>query len=402
LTTAKVTTEVVARPGSSPSWWAVAGALLALGLAAVLGYTVIQTSGGRLSDPPAPLFVDGGDMLPTQGTGRKDGKAFVLEAPGADGAAVLAAKLSPFQARDFSRVEWKLATAQAPSELVFVWRTREHPRRSYGKRLRWLVSGAAPLELTAEEGWSGTITGVALLIGSGMTAPVRVESLRIVARSAFGSAETLVSQWTEPNPLRGYSVNFPFDAERGHDLPALPAVAIAEALAMGLYLLLARRNGWPRDRRVLWAIFLGGWLLLDLRWQSNLWREVAERGQRFAGKTTEEMHRVADDAPLYAIVDKIRSALPAAATRVLVYCDNDFLCVRAGFLLYPQNVYRAVKPRRPLPSPGNLRPGDHVLLLYSRAMGYDRGRALLVWPDGGTRSADEVLALPEALLLRIR
>ncbi len=401
MTTAKATAQIVAGPGPRASWWFIAGGLFALALAGVLAFVVVRSS-NVLTDAPAPIVADGADLVAVEGAGRKDGKAFILEAPGAEGIAVVTAQLAPFRAQEFSRVEWTLSSAQAPPDLAVVWRTREHPRRNYTKRVRWLMSGAAPLELTPEDGWSGTITGVGLLVGPGLTMPLRVRELRIASYSAIGTADESVRQWAEPVPLRGYSVNFPFDAERGHDLPLLPAVAAAEALAIGLYLTLARWRGWPRDRRVVWGIFVVGWLLLDLRWQANLWREARERGLRFAGKTTAEMHLAADDAALYQLIEKMKSALPAAPSRVFLYCDNDNLCARAAFMLYPQNLYRAFHWGRTLPTPEEMHEGDHVLLVYSRALGYDREHHTIVWGDGRTKPADEVLLEAGALLLRVR
>ncbi|HEV8552132.1 MAG TPA: hypothetical protein VGR65_01930 [Casimicrobiaceae bacterium] len=389
-------------PVSHPRWWAAAGALLGVALGVVLFYAVVTRSTGHWTDAPAPIVAAGADLTLTRGAGHKDGKSFVLESTGAEGVAVLTAKLSPFQAKDFPRVEWTLDSAQPPDELFFIWRTRERPKLNHVKRLQWLVTGVAPLELKADDGWSGTVTGVALLVRSGLAAPLRIASVRIVSRSANATASELVQQWGARNALRGYSATFPFDAERAHDLPLLTAIAVAEGLAMCAYLLLARWREWRRDRRVLWGIFLGGWLLLDLRWQANLWREVRERGHQFAGKTTEEKHLAADDAALFVLVEKMKSGLPATPARVVLYCDNDLLCARAAFLIYPQNVYRAVHRKRELPHPDELRGGDFLLLFYSKALGYDRERQLAVWPNGGSKPADEILLQPEALLLRIR
>lgn len=400
MTTAKPTADVLDAPRAGARWWLVAGTLFGLALAAVLGYALARFGEGRLAEGPAPIVADGADLLLVQGTARKDGSSFVLEAPAADGAAVLAAKLTPFAAREFSRVEWTIDSAQGP-QLAFVWRTRENPRRTYSKPLSWLVTGAAPLSLTAEDGWSGTITGVGL-VAAAINTPVSVRSLRIVSPSVIAAADGLARQWSARNPLRGYSVNYPFDAERGHDLPAVVAVAIAEAAALAVYLLLARWRGWSRDRRVLWGIFLGGWLLLDLRWQTNLWREAETRADRFAGKSTAQMHFAADDAPLYALMDKMKGALPGTPVRVFLYCDNDNLCARAAFLLYPHNIYRAVHGRRTLPAPEELHEGDYLLLVYSRALGYDRGNQLAVWHDGRSKPADEILLEPGALLLKVR
>jgi hypothetical protein len=402
LTTASETTGAPQASGAPEQrWWATAGALLAIALVAVVLYAVFTQSTGHWSGAPAPIVATGADLVAVQGTGRKDGQWFVLEAPGAEGVAVLTAKLAPFQASEFPRVDWTIDSAQ-PAEMVFVWRTREHPRRNYSKRLQWLVSGVAPLELSADDGWSGTITGVALLVRSNLPVPLRVGSVRIVSPSASAAAAEIFRQWGSHIVLRGYSIGFPFDAERAHDLTALIAVAFAEGLALSAYVLLARWRGWPRDRRIVWGIFLGGWLLLDLRWQANLWGEVGERARRFAGKTTEEKHLAAEDAPLYTLVEKMKTALPSKPARIVLYCDNAFLCARAAFFLYPQNVHRAVHRGVAPPAPDEFHSGDYVLLVYSRALGYDRERQLAVWRDGRSRAAEEILLQPEALLLRIK
>jgi hypothetical protein len=379
-----------------------AAALLSLGLGAVLLYVVLSQSAGHWSEAPAPIVATGADLIPVQGAGRKDGRTFVLESPGVEGVSVLTAKLTPFLASEFPRVEWALDSAEPPGDLLFVWRTREHPKRNYTKRLQWLIDGAAPLELKADDGWSGTITGVALLVRSRLPVPLRVGSLHIVSPSPSAEASEMFRKWGAPIVLRGYSIGFPFDAERAHHLAALSAVAIGEGLAMCAYLLLTRWRGWRLDRRVLWGIFLGGWLLLDLRWQANLWREVGERAHRFAGKTTEEKHLVAEDASLYVLVNDMKSALPPEPARIVLYCDNAYICVRAAFQLYPQNVQRAAHRGVAPPGPEDLRSGDYLLLIYSRALGYDRERQLAVWADGRSKAADEVLLRPEALLLRIK
>jgi len=54
------------------------------------------------------------------------------------------------------------------------------------------------------------------------------------------------------------------------------------------------------------------------------------------------------------------------------------------------------------PDPASLRAGDYLLLVYSRMVGYDPRRGVVVWPDGRTRPADEIALQPGAILLRIR
>jgi hypothetical protein len=403
LTAAKSTTAIPDGTAtvSHPQWLAVAATLLGIAFCAVLLYAVVTMNTGGWVDGPAPIVISGPDWIPIQGSGRRDGNGFVLESLGIDGVAILSAKLAPFQAKDFPRVEWTLDSAAPPARIFFVWQTREHPKRNYSMPLQWLVNGVAPLEMRAAEGWSGTVIGVALVVRSDLGAPLRVGSVRLTSPSAAAVAGEIFREWGARISLHGFSTAFPFDSERGHDMPLLAAVAIAEGIAMTAYLLLARQRGWRRDRRVLWAVFLGGWVLLDLRWQANLWRETVDQGLRFAGKTSEEKHRAAEDSALFALVEKMKAALPAPPVRVVLFCDNTGICSRAAFFLYPHNVYRAsdwiLKP----PDPARLRTGDYLLLVYSRTVGYDPGRGVVVWPDGRTRPADEIALQPGAILLRI-
>ena len=402
LTTAKSTTAIPDGTAavSHPQW--LAATLLGIAFCAVLLYAVVTMSTGGWADGPTPILVSGSDWIPIQGSGRKERNGFVLEALGAGGAAILSARLAPFQAKDFPRVEVRLDSAAPPSRIYFVWQTQEHPKRNYSKPLQWLVNGVAPLELRAADGWSGTVIGVALVVRSDLGAPLRVGSARLSSPSAAAIASDIFREWGAQISLHGYSTHFPFDSERAHELPLLAAVAIAEGIAMAAYLLLARQRGWRRDRRVLWAIFLGGWVLLDLRWQASLWRDLVDQGLPFAGKTSEEKHQAAEDSTLFALVEKMKAALPAPPARVVLFCDNTAICSRAAFFLYPHNVYRASEWLATPADPALLRTGDYLLLVYSRMVGYDPGRHVVVWPNGGTRPADPIALQPEALLLRIR
>ena len=88
-------------PVPHPRWWAVTGALLGVALGVVLFYAVVTQSSGHWTDAPPPIIANGADLILVQGSGHKEGKSFVLKAPGADDTSVLTAKLSPFQASEF-------------------------------------------------------------------------------------------------------------------------------------------------------------------------------------------------------------------------------------------------------------------------------------------------------------
>jgi hypothetical protein len=295
------------------------------------------------------------------------------------------------------------SAAFPPSELVFVWRTREHPRRSFAKRIQWLINGAAPLDMHDDENWHGTVTGVALLVRGKLDSPLRLEALRLPALSPGAIAGQALREWGAGIPLQGSSIAFPLDPERGYSLPPLPAVGIAVGMAMLAYVLLARWRGFRRDPRALWAIFLGGWLLLDLRWQLNLWRAAVATAIQFAGKTSDEKHRVAIDSALFSIVQQAKDRLPPPPARIEISCDSGAICIRTAFLLLPHNVSVMLARRgNPLPGPEELRSGEYVYIVFNNRLAYDTEHQQLVWADGRTKPAALLLAQQGALLVQVR
>lgn len=396
-------------PASRWPWWAIGAMLFALALAGVLAWVVAANSGADRFGTTPPRTVNGAAFQLTHGSGRPEGTSFILESA-QEGLASLSAEISPFQAEKYPRVEWDLRSLDPPGEIAFAWRTRENPRRTYSKPLFWLFDRMLPLRLDANEGWRGTITGVALVARGNMRAPLEVRSLNLPSASAGATLAETFTQWAAHFPFKGYTISFPFDAERAHFMPIAKAIAIACGLAIIGYVALARLRSRQVDWRVPWAIFAAGWILLDLRWQVNVALEVAAAAERFGGKTSEEKALARDDAPLVALAQELRRALPPPPARVLVLCDNGVIALRVAHFLFPYNVSRNRSARNeerergtmPAPSPATLRSGDNVVLLFYSGLRYDADKRQLIWPDGGTMAADVVVAKPEALLVRIR
>jgi hypothetical protein len=383
--------------------------LLAAALAGVLVWIVAKHSGAERFGAVPPRTVNGAAFQLTRGSGHPSGTSFILESA-QDGIVSLSAEIQPLVAEKYPRIEWDLRSVDPPTELAFAWRTRENPRRTYSKPLFWLSGRVVPLRLDAADGWHGTITGVALVARGDLPAPLEVRSLTLPSASAGATLAETFAQWGARFPLKGYAITFPFDAERAHFMPIAKAFAIACGLAIICYIGVARLRTRQVDWRVPWAIFAGAWILLDLRWQVDLGREVAAAAERFAGRTSEQKALAADDAPLAALAQELRRALPPPPARVLVLSDNGLISLRVAHFLFPHNVSRnrsardeeREKGRVAAPNRATLRSGDHIALLFYSGFRYDADKGLLVWPDGGTLAADVVVAKPDALLVRVK
>jgi hypothetical protein len=62
-------------------------------------------------------------------------------------------------------------------------------------------------------------------------------------------------------------------------------------------------------------------------------------------------------------------------------------------------VYHSLGRKYLIPDPDELHSGDYALLLAYSGLTYDRERQQLVWPDGRTKSVDEIIPPAEGMML---
>lgn len=384
-------------------WLSVAAAYLAGGYALVLIALSLANSGGNWLDTPASVRVAGTNVDILRGSGHRQGTAILVEALDPSGIAIVSSRIPPFPAADYPRVEWAVRTAQrVPPQLTLLWRTQEHPNKTFSAPVAWAGGNAghvSPSQLSHTEGWNGTIAGIALAVRGELASPLTIDGVTVPGVSSVTSIREVLDQWTQYFPFRGSSITFPFDEERDDRLSFLSATALAQGLAIGAYLLAARRRRRRADARIIWAILIGGWLVIDARWQINLGRQLVHTAYAFAGKTAEEKHLAADDGRFFALMQRVNGALPAPPVRVFLFADAHAFCVRGAYFLYPHNVYYVADRDSRLPNPSELSSGDFVLLFPTQGISYDRERHLLAWQNNGSRSVGEMLRSDEGIVL---
>jgi hypothetical protein len=392
-----------AAPAAQAQAWIAGVGLLVAGIVVSVLLVAIVHSGGNWRDGAPAVTVDGGAFALVRGRGHRDGREFVLEATDGERLAVLSERVAPFGADGHPRVDFNLhSTDSLPVDLVFLWRTEERPNRNFSKRLSWSGTHIAPLELGPDDGWAGTISGVALVARGTLPRPLVLESFSVPSVSVVTVLDDIFHQWATFIPIVAASVTLPFDEERSHYTTLLATVAFGAFFAAALYWLLTRRAS-QRDTRIYWAIVVAAWLLLDLRFQVNLWRQLARTAATFAGKTGEEKRLASDDRELYTLMKEVRTALPAPPVRIHFIADDQTLRTRGSYFLYPQNVYYSGDRHAPKPAPDELRSGDYVLLFLTSDLGYDSAAQALVWRDGRRKPAEHILSRPPGLVLvRVR
>jgi hypothetical protein len=176
--------------------------------------------------------------------------------------------------------------------------------------LVWIFDRILPLRLDANDGWRGTITGVALVARGNMQAPLEVRSLNLPSASAGATLAETFAQWAA---FRSRATQSTF--------PSMPNAPTScrwrggrSRAARDHRYSLARLRSRQVDWRVPWAIFAAGWILLDVRYRSI---SPGSRGCRRTLRGSQRGKALArDDAPLAALAQELRRALPPPPARV--------------------------------------------------------------------------------------
>jgi hypothetical protein len=385
--------------------WGTAALLLGAGYAVVVLATAAIHAGRNWSAAPATITVPASRMELARGAGRRAGEVLVVDPFERGGLAVVSARTIPFPAGAYPRVEWNVQKAVALDDvsLSLLWVTREQPGRTFSKPIPWPGTGAAVVELSDEEGWRGSVSGVALAVRGTLTQPLAVASVTIPGVSVPTVVAEIGRQWATFFPFRGISITLPFDEERTNHVSLLAATAMALGLAALAWLLAARWRKRAFDARVLWIMLVACWLILDLRWQANLGWQLGQTWRQFAGKSLEDKYLASVDHELYALIRKVNEVLPPPPARVFFLTDSYPLRMRGSWFFYPRNVYHDLaQSAARTPEPDQLRAGDHVVSFLHTGLAYDREGKALVWPDGRRKAVVELLYQdPGPIVLRV-
>ncbi len=228
-------------------------------------------------------------------------------------------------------------------------------------------------------------------------------------RSSLGITGLLIRlwrEWTVFDGWRGHSTHFIFGVAPSALLSPVIAAAAWGGLSAVLYMGLLR---WRQQTWKLWPfalLFLLVWMILDARWQVNLWRQMGVTRQQYAGKTWEEKRLVAGDGALFRFVSEVKQWLPERPVRIFIVSatphqrgGTEYIRLRTHYHLLPHNVYSA--KARP-PSQQQARTGDFILILNPiPAVRYAPRHKLLYWTRQHAIAAEPLYEAPTGSLYRV-
>ena len=176
-------------------------------------------------------------------------------------------------------------------------------------------------------------------------------------------ADWLQQRWHTATSFEGvqiYTINRLYGGPRETALPVSLIAALWAGIAALLWL------GWRGLRRQpltlapLGLLVLVAWLVLDVRWQWDLWQQLHLTHQQFAGQTAEQK-RLREQPEFAAITYQLAQAVLERTAddpeqRYFIVSANRYWRYRVAYFLYPRNVAVA------LVGSEMLRPGDYIVL----------------------------------------
>lgn len=277
---------------------------------------------------------------------------------------------APLPAEAFSQLRLHLEGLHPRQQVLLFWRTTTAPTQQRFIKLENLPNGVSWHTLPADDVWEGQILEVAVgVFGRGKPQALTLHSLTLAGTDRSTLAQRALEEWRRFVPWLQSSTNR-YDPGRGATIWEPGAAAALWAglalLILVTWVLLTRGYRSPRGPVIagLCSVFLP-WLCLDLLWQEQLQQQLTVTRARYAGLDQQAKHQREDDANLQAFAAELQQQLvPLRGKRVFLLNDLDvghkYHRLRLQFHLLPLNIHNYGRYLLP---PGQMRPGDHVLLL---------------------------------------
>lgn len=366
--------QVATAPPAWPRPAQVAWIFTAAIAATLLAYLAVNVPARWFSDVPA-LAWSAQQLTVARGSAAVQGNEMHVTAPDASGLALLSVDTG-FRSVDYPVIAWAAIDVPEGADVRLLWRSDYTPGKVSSIGLVVESGRVMPVLVAGNGEWIGTIRGLAIAIRYAGGETVRVRGVVAKPSTMTGILKDRVGEWLAFEGWSGTSINSVTGGADIQDLPLPLLLAVAALLAGVVIVVLARRRGVATRRAVVAALagtVLAGWMILDARWTWNLVRQVDTSARLYAGKSYEQKHLEAEDGPLYLFIERARAAMPATPARVFVVAEAHYFRGRAAFHLYPHNVY--FDPYHDvLPPPGQLRPGDWVVVYRRRGVQYDAAR----------------------------
>jgi len=281
----------------------------------------------------------------------------------------------------------------------------------------WL---SAWLDLSAHSEWTGNVANLGLMLVGEPGSTLRVAKVALLPDSLGNQFAWLLASWASQAPWSQRSINsymgeaqhppfatFSVPLSGGKEVPLALRVPIVLAFLGGglgtyLSLLWLWRSRLSYDWRQAGALFFIAWLALDAPWQWQLWNQLGDTREAFAGKSGHEKALSAEDGVIYRLIKQIEPLLGEPPARVFIASPQEYVGLRAAYRLYPHNPYWARNRRHELPLATELGRGDFILALQSKELVFAADSGQLSWPENQQVAVERLYGNPLGQLYRVR
>ena len=341
-----------------------------VGLAALLATVVLLVAaplyflGGDRGERLAPtLLIPGSAFQTVEGKAHPIGSSLQLQEPGPRGMVMLAAALEPATTvlGDYTRLDVELEQADPAGTAYLLWgegRALEHNLE--------LQPATATVPLEQLEAATNEISalGLAIPLAAGDGQPV-LHGIRLSSEppGVTGIYARLLSGWFGTDGYDQRTINFVKGGTDERLMSPVVAAGLWLGLAMGCWLIITLLRRRRPSLSAVVVLFAVAWILLDVRWQTELGLKLLDTRESFAGQPSAD--RAVPMLGGAAMLELTRSARThlADGARLHIVSDDEGLGFYARYQLLPlASLYRDSF------RPGVLRhldPGDGILLLGS-------------------------------------
>ena len=312
-------------------WPRSAAALLAgsVGLAFLLGAWLLA---GQGSGAAAAMTFRASQLRAVEGPLGHFGNRLLLP-PAPLGHAILSTGPVRFQTQALDLASIDIDGSTGRKQTLF-WRTEAKPGELFS---RSLPAGARQLVLRGDSHWRGTIIEVGMVLYPDPDQPVTVQGFSFETASPGALLSLAFKDWFTPTYWSQASIN---RTQLGAP-SALLSLPVLAGLWMLLTLLALRlAHGAPPPLTPLLGVALLAWLLLDLRWLHNSYRQAQATQAHYGAVSAEQRDALdlGDDAAILEFARQARAVLGPAPRRVLlIAADNSqrFALRRLKYALLP-------------------------------------------------------------------
>ena len=302
-------------------------ALLATALIVLLAGYLVITIPGAWFGAASPKTFDAHKLAIAVGTGAMDEDTLAVTPSDSTGTIIVTAAVS-IPAGDYRGVAWRVTGLPPGTEARLLWRSEAKPGRTFTFAIPQEADRLAPIVVSRDTNWIGPLNGIALALRLPTPEQVRISGVTVDPMTLSSQLAGRMGDWTTFEPWSGASINTVVGGADLQELPLSVLLGLAVLIATAAAVALARwRPQWIGSGLplALVVMFVAAWLLLDLRWQWNLSRQVAVTARTYAGKDWHEKHVAAEDGPLFEFIERVRAKLAPPPARVFMAAEAALL-----------------------------------------------------------------------------